>query len=221
MNAVVCTVRYGRQFAASITQLISSPDGMLHCRIHNWDSMLHELHVAGAFLLMVTRLGSTWVGKVSPFCLAWLVNSTMNAMSSIEEIFGGIVWLFAIIDDALYYKIRLLQIELLIFWTTIPTLFFVSISNGCPGLCGCSFKKLRTSWHGVHCSFLMGSARAKGSTIAEHCEAPGTTVSSPLLAITRQLSHYIGSTRWFIPQQVTKHIFVHKCLKLVKLVATP
>ena len=45
--------------------------------------------------------------------------------------------------------------------------------------------------------------------------------SSPAPAITRQLSHCIGSTRWFIPQQITKHIFVHKCSKLVKLVATP
>ena len=45
--------------------------------------------------------------------------------------------------------------------------------------------------------------------------------SSPTSAITRQLSHCIGSTRWFIPQQVTKHIFVHKCSKLVKLAATP
>ena len=42
--------------------------------------------------------------------------------------------------------------------------------------------------------------------------------SSPAPAITRQLSHCIGSMRWFIPQQITKHIFVHKCSKLA---ATP
>ena len=47
-----------------------------------------------------------------------------------------------------------------------------------------------------------------------------TLPSFPALAITRQLSHYIGSTRWFIPQQITKHVFVHKCSKLVKLAAT-
>ena len=45
--------------------------------------------------------------------------------------------------------------------------------------------------------------------------------SSPTPAITRQLSHCIGSARWFSPQQIAKHIFVHKCLKLVKLVARP
>ena len=115
MNAVVCTVRYGRQSAASITQLISSPDGMLRCRLCNWDSMLHELHVARAFLLMATGLGSTWVGKGSPFCSAWLVNSAADAMSSIEEMFCGIMWLLAIVDDELCYKRRLPQIELLIF----------------------------------------------------------------------------------------------------------
>ena len=44
--------------------------------------------------------------------------------------------------------------------------------------------------------------------------------SSPAPAITRQLSHCIGLTQWLIPQQITKHIFVHKCSKLVKLAAT-
>ena len=99
MNAVVCTLRYGRQSAASITQLISSPDGMLRCRLRNWDSMLHELHVARTFLLMAARLGSTWVGKGSPFCSACLVNSAVDAISSIEEMFCDIMWLLAIVDE--------------------------------------------------------------------------------------------------------------------------
>ena len=115
MNAVVCTVRYGRQSAASITQLISSTDGMLCCRLCNLDSMLHELHVARAFLLMAIGLGSMMVQKGSPFCLAWLVNRAADAMSSIEEIFCGIMWLLAIVDGKLWYKTRLPQIELLIF----------------------------------------------------------------------------------------------------------
>ena len=115
MNAMVCTVRYGRQSVASITQLISSLDGMLRCRLRNWDSMLHELHVARTFLLMAIGLGSTWVGKGSPFCLAWLVNSAADDMSSIEEMFYGIMWLFAIVDDELCYKRRLPWIGLLIF----------------------------------------------------------------------------------------------------------
>ena len=115
MNVVVCTVRYGRQSAASITQLISSPDGMLRCRLCNWDSMLHELHVAGTFLLMAIGLGSMWVGKGSPFYSAWLVNSAADVMSSIEEMFCGIMWLLAIVNDELCYKRRLLPTELLIF----------------------------------------------------------------------------------------------------------
>ena len=45
--------------------------------------------------------------------------------------------------------------------------------------------------------------------------------SSLALAITRKLSHCIGLTRWFIPQKITKHIFAHKFLKLVKLAETP
>ena len=77
--------------------------------------MLHELHVGRAFLLMATGFGSTWVGKGSPFCLAWFVNSTADAMSSIEDMFAGIMWLLAIVDDELCYKRRLPQIELLIF----------------------------------------------------------------------------------------------------------
>ena len=115
MNAVVCTVQYGRQSVASITQLISSPDGMLCCRLRNWDSMLHELHVAKTFLLMATGLGSRWVGNDSPFCSAWLVNSAADAMSSIEDMFAGIVWLLAVVDDELCYKRRLPRIEILIF----------------------------------------------------------------------------------------------------------
>ena len=108
-------MRYGRQSAASITQLIYSPDGMLHCQLRNWDSMLHELHVARTFLLMAIGLGSTWVGKGSPFCLAWLVNSAADTMSSIEDMFAGIMWLLAVVDDELCHKRRLPQIELLIF----------------------------------------------------------------------------------------------------------
>ena len=45
--------------------------------------------------------------------------------------------------------------------------------------------------------------------------------SSPAPAVIRQLSHCIGSAQWFSPQQIAKHIFVHKCSKLVKLAATP
>ena len=115
MNVVVSTVQYGRQSVASITQMISSPDGTLHCQLHNWDSMLHELHVARAFLLMAIGFGSTLVGKGSPFCLAWFVNSAADAMSSIEDMFAGIMWLLAVVDDELCYKRRLPQIELLIF----------------------------------------------------------------------------------------------------------
>ena len=77
--------------------------------------MLHELHVTRTFLLMATGLGSTWVGKGSPFFSAWLVNSVADAMSSIEEMFCGIMWLLAVVDDELCYKKRLPQIELLIF----------------------------------------------------------------------------------------------------------
>ena len=77
--------------------------------------MLHELHIAKTFLLMATGLGNTWAGKGSPFCLAWLVNSATDGMSSSEEMFCGIMWLLAIVDDELCYKRRLPQIELLIF----------------------------------------------------------------------------------------------------------
>ena len=193
MGVVVCTVQYGRQSVASIIQLISSADGTLHYQLRNCDSMLHELHVARAFLLMAIGLGSTWVGKGAPFCSAWFVNSTVDAMSSIEEMFCGIMWLLAIVDNELCYKRRLPQIDLLIFRTTIPALFLVSISNGYPGLRGSSFKKLRTSWHGVHCSFLMRSAHAKGSTIVEHWEALGTTCV--VFRISNNLS--IKSLHWF------------------------
>ena len=77
--------------------------------------VLYELHVARAFLLMDTGLGSMWVGKGSPFCSAWLVNSAADAMSSIEDMFCGIMWLLAVVDDELCYKRRLPLIELLIF----------------------------------------------------------------------------------------------------------
>ena len=65
--------------------------------------MLHELHIARAFLLMVTRLGNMWVEKGSPFCAAWLVNRAADAMSSIEEMLCAIMWLLAVVDDKLCY----------------------------------------------------------------------------------------------------------------------
>ena len=77
--------------------------------------MLHELHVAKTFLLMATGLGSTWAGKGSPFCSAWLVNSAADVMSSSEDMLCGIMWLLVIVDDEFCYKRRLLQIDLLIF----------------------------------------------------------------------------------------------------------
>ena len=55
------------------------------------------------------------MGKGSPFGSVWLLNSATDAMPSIEEMFCGIMWLLAIIDDELCYKRRLPQIELLIF----------------------------------------------------------------------------------------------------------
>ena len=64
---------------------------------------------------MATGLGSTWVGKGSPFFSAWFVNGAADAMSSIEDMFAGIMWLLAIVDNEFCYKRRLLQIELLIF----------------------------------------------------------------------------------------------------------
>ena len=45
--------------------------------------------------------------------------------------------------------------------------------------------------------------------------------SSLASTISRQLSHCNGVTLWFITQKITKYIFVHKCSKLVKLVAIP
>ena len=77
--------------------------------------VFHELHVAKAFLLMAIGLGSMWVVKSFPFCSVWPVNSATDAMSSIEEMFCGIMWLLAIVNDDLCYKRRLLRIELLIF----------------------------------------------------------------------------------------------------------
>ena len=38
------------------------------------------------------------MGKGSPFCSAWFVNSAADAMSSIEEMFCGIMWLLAIVE---------------------------------------------------------------------------------------------------------------------------
>ena len=54
-------------------------------------------------------------GKRFPFCSAWFVNSAADAMSSIEDMFAGIMWLLAVVNDELCYKRRLPQIELLIF----------------------------------------------------------------------------------------------------------
>ena len=90
---------------------------MVHCPVNSviGTKALHELCVAKAFLLMTIGLGSTWVEKGSPFCSACLVNSAVDAMSCIEEMFCGIMWLVAIVDYELWYKRRLLQIELLIF----------------------------------------------------------------------------------------------------------
>ena len=55
------------------------------------------------------------MGKGCPFGSAWLVNRAVDAMSSIEEIFCGIMWLLAVVNDELWYKRRLPRIELLIF----------------------------------------------------------------------------------------------------------
>ena len=49
------------------------------------------------------------MGKVSPFCSAWLVNSAADAMSSVEEMLCGIMWLLAVVNDELCYKRRLLR----------------------------------------------------------------------------------------------------------------
>ena len=51
----------------------------------------HELSVNKASFLMVARLRSTWVEKGSPFCLVWVVNRVVDTMSSIEEVFCGIM----------------------------------------------------------------------------------------------------------------------------------
>ena len=50
-------------------------------------------------------------GERFPICSAWFVNSAADAMSSIEDMFAGIMWLLAVVDDELCYKRRLLQIE--------------------------------------------------------------------------------------------------------------
>ena len=98
--------------ATSIIQLISSPDGIYIVDSIIGTKVLHELYVARASLLMVTRLGSTWAGKSSPFCLVWVVNRAVAATSSIEEMFCSIVSLLAIVDDELWYKSKLPRIEL-------------------------------------------------------------------------------------------------------------
>ena len=92
-------MRYGRESATSIIQLISSPNGTLAVDSVTRTKVLHELHVTRASLLMATGLGSKWVGKGSPFCSAWLVNRAVDAMSSIEEMFCSIMWLLAIVGD--------------------------------------------------------------------------------------------------------------------------
>ena len=110
---------------------------------------LHELYVVRASLLMDIGLRSTWVGKVSPFFWGSLANRAVNAISSIEEMFCDIMWLLAIVNSELWHKRRLPQIDLL---NNRPALFLVFISNGCPGLCGSSFEKVRLmKW----CSLLL------------------------------------------------------------------
>ena len=44
------------------------------------------------------------MGKGFPLCLAWLVNSTADALSFIEEMFCSIMWLLSIVDNELWYK---------------------------------------------------------------------------------------------------------------------
>ena len=90
---------------------------MVRCTVDSvtGTKVLSEMHVARAFLLMATGLGSTCMGKGFPFCSAWLVNSAADAMSYIEEMFCSIMWLLAVVDDELCYKRRLPRIELLIF----------------------------------------------------------------------------------------------------------
>ena len=53
-------------------------------------------------------------GERFPILFSLAVNSTADAMSSIEEMLCSIMWLLAIVDDELCYKRRLPQIELLI-----------------------------------------------------------------------------------------------------------
>ena len=82
---------------------------MVRCTVNSvtGTKVLHELYVARASLLMATGFGSTWVGKGSPFGSVWLLNSAADAMPSIEEMFCGIMWLLAIVDDELWHKRRL------------------------------------------------------------------------------------------------------------------
>ena len=88
------------------------------------------------------------------------------------------VWLLAIVHNELWYENGFLQIQHLILWTTFPALFLVSIFNGRSCLCGSSWNKLRTPEHRVRFSFLPESAHMWGCTVAEHCEAPGTSYAS-------------------------------------------
>ena len=89
------------------------------------------------------------------------------------------MWLLTIVHDELCYENRFLQIRHPILLSIFPTLFLVSIFNGCPSLYGSSWNKLYTSEHRVHCSFLLESARVWGCSVIEQCEALGTSFVSP------------------------------------------
>ena len=54
----------------------------------------------------------------------------------------------------------------------------------------------------------------RGALLCSTVKLLGPLVFSLALPITCELSYCIGLTRWFIPQQITKHIFIHKCWKL-------
>ena len=170
---------------------------------------------------MAIGFGSLWVGKGSPFCLAWLVNSVADAMSSIEEMFCGIMWLLAIVHDELWYNRRLLRIDLLIFRTTVPVCSRSLSLMAAMVYVDLPLKKLRHLLKWSPLLFFDGKCSHKGWHYCGALCSSWSPTSSPTLAITRKLSHCIGLTLWFIPQQIVKQSFVHKCSKLMKLAATP
>ena len=70
-------------------------------------------------------------------------------------------------------------------------------------------ENLWTLEHCVHCSFLTRSARVKGNTIVEHCGAAST---SGIVSTQEQvINEFTGCIQpdGFIPQQITKYIFVN------------